>query len=71
MMALAETSYSILKQKRDESSITGQQSVCKFHLGLYFPYHIEGVCGCGRVLNTSNSGSGGRGLKASPVALFS
>ena len=43
-MALAETSHSILKQKRDGSSITGQQSVCKFHLGLYFPYHIGGVC---------------------------
>ena len=68
-MALAETSHSILKQKHDGSSITGQQSVCKFHLGLYFPYHIEG--GCGRAVNPSNSGSGGPGLKASSVALFS
>ena len=69
-MALTETSHSILKQKRDGGSITGQQSVCKFHLGLYFPYHItEGVYG--RAVNTSNSGSGGPELKASPVALFS
>ena len=68
MLALAETSHFILKQKRDRSSITGQQSVCKFHLGPYFPYHIEGVCG--RAVNNSNSGSGGPGLKASPVALF-
>ena len=67
-MALAETSHFILKQKRDWSSITGQQSVFNFHLGLYFPYHIGGVC-CPAV-NTSNSGSGGSGLKASPVALF-
>ena len=67
-MALAETSHSILKQKRDGGSITGQQSVCKFHLGPYFPYHIEGVCG--RAVNNSNSGSGVSGLKASPVALF-
>ena len=69
-MALAETSHSILKQqKRDGGSITGQQSVYKFHLGLYFPYHIEGVYG--RAVNTSKSGSGGPELKALPVALFS
>ena len=52
-MALAGTSHFILEQKHDGSSITGQQSVFNFHLGLYFPYQ-----------------SGGRGLKASLVALF-
>lgn len=41
-MALAETSHFILKQKRDGSSITGQQSIFNFHLGLYiyFSYQI-------------------------------